>query len=245
MSKLHLVMPMGGRGSRFAEKGFDGPKPLLELNGKPFFFWSVRSVEKFLPLSGITFVVLREHVEEYRIDRTIRSFFPEAEVRVLPEVLAGAVLTCLEGVKGAKEDEAVLFNDCDHMFRSRAFEGFCRTGEPEADGAVLTFSSDRPSYGYVRTEGDGLVAETAEKRVISDQAVCGCYYFALRRRFEEAAERYLSGRTLPEYYLSGVLGAMVEGGERVRAFPTDFHVPYGTPEEYEAAKRSSRFGELL
>ncbi len=245
MSKPRLIMPMGGRGSRFAEKGFDGPKPLLELKGKPFFFWSVRSVEKFLPLSGIIFVVLREHVEVYGIDRRIRDFFPGAEVRVLPEVLAGAVLTCLEGVKGAEEDEPVLFNDCDHMFRSRAFERFCRTGEEGADGAVLTFSSDRPSYGYVRADSDGLVVETAEKRVISHQAVCGCYYFGSRRKFEEAAERYLSGQTLPEYYLSGVLGAMVGIGETVRAFPTDFHVPYGTPEEYEAAKGSRRFGELL
>ena len=245
MDKLHLIMPMGGRGSRFAEQGFDAPKPLLELKGKPFFFWSVRSVEKFLPLSGITFVVLREHLEQYGIDRTILSYFPGAEICVLPEVLAGAVLTCLEGVKRLDADTPVLFNDCDHMFRSRAFEQYWETGESGTDGALLTFSSSLPRYGYVRTDADGLVVETAEKRVISDQAVCGCYYFGCRRTFEEAADRYLSERSLPEYYLSGVIGAMAGSGKTVRAFRTDFHVPYGTPEEYAAAKRSELFGELL
>ena len=31
MAKLHLVMPMAGRGSRFFENGFVMPKPLIEI----------------------------------------------------------------------------------------------------------------------------------------------------------------------------------------------------------------------
>ena len=36
MKKLHLIMPMGGRGYRFFKDGYSMPKPLIELNGKPF-----------------------------------------------------------------------------------------------------------------------------------------------------------------------------------------------------------------
>ena len=36
MDKLHLIMPMGGRGVRFFRDGFVTPKPLIELEGKPF-----------------------------------------------------------------------------------------------------------------------------------------------------------------------------------------------------------------
>ena len=30
--KLHLIMPMGGKGSRFSKYGYEFPKPLLEIN---------------------------------------------------------------------------------------------------------------------------------------------------------------------------------------------------------------------
>ena len=36
MNKLHLIMPMGGRGYRFFKDGYSMPKPLIELEGKPF-----------------------------------------------------------------------------------------------------------------------------------------------------------------------------------------------------------------
>ena len=34
---IHLIMPMGGKGSRFSENGFSIPKPLIIINDKPFF----------------------------------------------------------------------------------------------------------------------------------------------------------------------------------------------------------------
>ena len=53
MSKLHLILPMAGRGSRFFRNGFVCPKPLIEINGKPFFYWAARSVEKFVDCEGL------------------------------------------------------------------------------------------------------------------------------------------------------------------------------------------------
>ena len=35
MKKLHLIMPMGGRGYRFFKDGYSMPKPLIELTGEP------------------------------------------------------------------------------------------------------------------------------------------------------------------------------------------------------------------
>ena len=64
MSKLHLILPMAGRGSRFFENGFVCPKPLIEINGKPFFYWAARSVEKFVDCEDLTFVVLEEHIRD-------------------------------------------------------------------------------------------------------------------------------------------------------------------------------------
>ena len=110
-------MPMGGRGQRFFDDGFIIPKPLIEIHGKPFFYWSAMSVLKFMPQCDVTFVVLKEHIENFNIDSRILELFPQADIAVIDHVLGGAVLTCMEGVKRIKDDIPVRFNDCDHMFR--------------------------------------------------------------------------------------------------------------------------------
>ena len=63
--RIHYIMPMAGRGSRFIQKGFDFPKPLINIYNKPFFYWSTRSIEKFVDIVSLDFVVLQEHVDKY------------------------------------------------------------------------------------------------------------------------------------------------------------------------------------
>ena len=245
MDKLHLIMPMGGRGSRFSDHGFDCPKPLIQINKKPFFYWSTQSIFKFMEVEDIHFVVLREHVERYSIDREILKYYPDARIHIIPEVLNGAVLTCLEGIKEIHDKQPILFNDCDHMFRCSSFEQFWNEGrEKEIDGALMTFLSDEPKYGFLCLDERGHVTETVEKRCVSNMAICGCYYFGNRQIFEKAAEVYLRECGYREFFLSGLFNIMAREGKIIKAFPTDFHVPFGVPEEYEKAQGSSWFEEL-
>ena len=46
----HLIMPMGGAGSRFYKNGYMQPKPLIEINGKPFLYWATMSIKKYVCL---------------------------------------------------------------------------------------------------------------------------------------------------------------------------------------------------
>ena len=151
MSKLHLILPMAGRGSRFFENGFVCPKPLIEISGKPFFYWATRSVEKYVDCADITFVVLEEHIRDFGIDAKIKKYWPEARIIALPEVTEGAAITALKGCEGLPDGEPILFNDCDHLFICSAFNAFCEKGN-FADGpagALLTFESDSPAYSYL------------------------------------------------------------------------------------------------
>lgn len=77
----------------------------------PFFFWATQSISGYVDLTDITFVVLRDHVSNFAIDRAVRKYYPDAKVRVLDEVLDGPVFTTMEGVSGIDDDAPVLFND--------------------------------------------------------------------------------------------------------------------------------------
>ena len=57
--KIHHVMPMAGKGSRFFQRGYHCPKPLITIYGNPFFYWATRSIQKFFDLASLDFVVLK------------------------------------------------------------------------------------------------------------------------------------------------------------------------------------------
>ena len=163
MSDLHLVIPMAGAGSRFSEKGFNFPKPLIELQGKPFFYWSVMSMKNHVSLQDIIFVILQEHAEKYMIDREILRYFHDAKIISVPEVLPGPVFTCLKGAESITDDLPVMFNDCDHMFRCTQIYSAINSGL-DCDGGLLTFESSAPRFSYVRYDDNGNVCGTIEKQ---------------------------------------------------------------------------------
>ena len=243
--KLHLIMPMGGKGSRFSKNGFVIPKPLIEIQGKPFLYWSVRSIEKYVDLCDISFVVLKQHIEEYQIDAIIRKDFPQADIISVDfaDVQDGPVMTCLAGLRNITDDNPVLFNDCDHMFRCTTFNEDANDGVFDYDGALLTFTSDQPQFSYIRYE-NGAIVGTVEKEVVSNHAICGAYVVKNAELFKSMAEEYYSVCSYKEFYVSGVYNVMCARGLKVKNYLTDFHVPFGTPEEYEAAKDSPYFEEL-
>ena len=182
-------MPMAGRGSRFFENGFVMPKPLIEINGRPFFYWATQSIAKFVDCADITFVVLEEHIRDHAIDREIKTYYPDAKIVALPEVTEGAAITALRGAESLPDDEPLLFNDCDHMFVCHHFYDFCAAGDFSApDAALLTFTSDVPKYSFAKLDEAGRVLYTVEKQAVSTHAICGAYYFGSVRTFRTAAE---------------------------------------------------------
>lgn len=244
--KLHLIMPMGGAGSRFFKNGFVMPKPLIKINERPFLYWATMSVKKYVDLADLTFVVLQEHLDEFCIDQEILKWFPDARIEVIPELLPGAVMTCLEGLRNIQDDLPVLFNDCDHMFRCTSFNAAIQNGALDLDGALLTFPSNQPQFSYIRYAADNKsIIGTVEKEVVSDQAICGAYLVRSASVFRQMAEQYLQECSYSEYFVSGIYNVMCRKNMKIGNFEVDYHVPFGTPAEYEAAQGSVYFEELM
>ena len=218
MQKLHLILPMAGRGSRFFENGFVCPKPLIEIAGKPFFYWAARSIEKYVDCADLTFVVLEEHIRDFAIDAKIKAYWPNARIIALPAVTEGAAITALRGAEGLP------------------------------DGALLTFTSDSPAYSYLQYGPDGNVCHTVEKQVVSHDAICGAYYFKDKQTYADACAAYLKNCEYKEFFVSGIYNVLADRGAKVAGFATDLHLPFGTPAEYRAAEapeNKSAFEELL
>lgn len=246
MKQIHLIMPMGGGGTRFGNKGFNVPKPLINLKGKPFFYWATQSVIKFVDVKDITFVVLQEHIDKYNINSKILEYYPKANIVVIPKLLNGAVLTCLEGVKLIEDDLPILFNDCDHAFICDTFNRYCIDGEfDQLDGALLTFDSNKDCYSYVEFDENNKVIGTVEKKVVSKEAICGAYYFRNKDIFKDSVKEYLKECSYSEFFVSGVYNIMVKKGHIIKTFNADEHISFGTPNEYDEAINDNRLERLI
>ena len=242
MKRVHLVMPMGGAGSRFFKDGFIVPKPLIEIHDKPFFYWATESIVKYIDVLDITFVVLKEHIKNFKIDEKIREYYPNAKIIIIPNVLNGAVLTCMNGVKEIDDDCPIVFNDCDHAFISNDFNQYCQSRNFDLyDGALITFNSDDPKYSYLKLDNMDNVIETVEKKVVSNYAICGAYYFKNKDLFVKSANEYLKKCNYSEYFVSGVYNIIAQNGGKIHNFKCNIHVPFGTPDEYYSALNNDIF----
>lgn len=236
---------MGGSGTRFCNKEFHVPKPLIDLNGKPFFYWATQSVLKYVETKDIIFVILKEHAEKFKLDEIIQKYYPDALIHIIPEVLNGALLTCIEGLKKINDDFPILFNDCDHAFFSREFQNFCNNGfENNPDAALLTFKSNNPCYSYVKFDNCNNVIGTVEKQAVSNNAICGAYYFKNKNIFLSASEKYLQNCQYKEFFVSGVYNCL-DKTQNIRIFNLDKHISFGTPEEYEQATKNNDLENLI
>lgn len=86
---------------------------------------------------------------------------------------------------------------------------------------------------------------TVEKKVVSNHAICGAYVVRNAQMFRDMAEEYLKHCNYSEFFVSGIYNVMCENGYEVKNYTVDFHVPFGTPTEYESAQNSKYFDELL
>ena len=153
-------------------------------------------------------------------------------------------MTGLRGLDIINNDMPIVFNDCDHMFSCDSFSEDINNGAWNYDGALLTFDSDQPQFSYIQYE-DGKVIGTVEKKVVSNHAICGAYMVRNAQMFHDMAEEYLKHCNYSEFFVSGIYNVMCENGYEVKNYTVDFHVPFGTPIEYESAQSSEYFDELL
>lgn len=226
-------MPMGGEGSRFKVTGVNTPKPLILANGIPFYQRALNSVNGNFE-KKVSAIIRAEHVKEYNLDKSITQFCPDSKIYTIDKTTGGAVQTCL--IADIADDDAVLILDCDFEFRSKSFmEYIASLLNEDADdrGAVLSFYSDKTKYSYAKVDENNFVVRTAEKQVISNNALCGAYFFNSGLTFKKVAYDLIDDCEAKEFYTSLLYNRLPLEQNIVKLFKVDEYRSFGTPEELE------------
>jgi dTDP-glucose pyrophosphorylase len=104
------------------------------------------------------------------------------------------------------------------------------------DGGVLVFPATHPKWSYVRTDANGMVVEVAEKKVISNTATVGIYWYRKGSEYVRYAERMIAKnfRVNGEFYVAPVFNEYLDDGKVVAAYGCYKMHGLGTPEDLEA-----------
>jgi|SRR3989339_1040710 len=243
MKRLQILMPMGGLGTRFSNNGFNVPKPLIEVDGIPMFLKALTGFDDLKCKKTYIFVIRQEQVLNYQLDKQILKKIPEAKIVIINKNTEGAVETCLKAENKINLNEAIVIIDCDLYFKSKAYNEIIENSlnnklPDEVKAAVLYFKSNNPRYSYAEIE-NGYVTKTAEKKIISNNALTGAYFFNTGKIFINAAKNLLKeniSKEMPEYYLSLLYNYILKKKHKVLSAKVDKYYSFGTPEELNSYK---------
>ncbi len=230
-------MLAAGRGSRFAKIGIHKPKPLIDIERRPFFWWATESVRRAADLRQMVFVVLQEHVEQFSIDQKIKSYYPDATVVAIPDVTSGAAETAKIGIEALQVPGAVAINDCDHAFICHGFPETLKALQRTVTGALMCFRSTDPAYSYLRFNLKNEITGTVEKQVASPFAIAGCYLLAHSEHFSDIYKNYQQTCSYSELFLSGIFDLLIQSGSKIGMLELERHCSFGTPEEQASITR--------
>ncbi len=242
---IHIVVPMGGDGKPFDERGHRFPKPLVEITGKPMIEIVVHNLTPHESHQFI-FVCRRDHLEQYALADVLTLFAPGSKIVNMLNPTAGALCSVLLGMEHLQSGQEVLVANADQYVDVGVDEFLAAARNGSWDGYLMTFPSSHPKWSYAKLENDQVVA-IAEKRPISRNATVGLYYFRSSRDFLVAAERMLLKKATVggEFYVAPIYNELILMGKRVGIHPIAREQMHslGTPDDVE--RFVSEFGSSL
>ena len=213
---LNIVLPIAGRGSRFAEAGFDLPKPLIPVHGRPMIEAVVANVRP----SGahqFIFVALREHLDRLGMREALEQAAPGSVVVPVDQVTEGAACTVLLAREHIDNEAPLMLANSDQWVDVDIDAYLAAMERNRADGLIMTMEADDPKWSFVGLDGDGLVTHVVEKRVISNEATVGIYNFRHGADFVRGAEQMIAKnlRVNNEFYVAPVYNELIAEGARI------------------------------
>lgn len=211
---LNIVVPMAGRGSRFADAGYDLPKPLIPIHGFPMIRVVIANLTPSIP-HQFHFLILREHDKEYGLAHKLRGWAPGCSITYVDAVTEGAACTVLLNRDAINNDDALMIANCDQYIDADIDTYLGDMGT--ADGLIMTMWADDDKWSFVRRDDDGRVTEVVEKEVVSNEATVGIYNFARGRDFVAAADAMIAAniRVNGEFYVAPAYTTMIKQGATI------------------------------
>lgn len=231
--KLNVLIPMAGEGSRFKKAGYTFPKPLIEVNRVPM----IQLVIENLSINAnYKFIVKKDHIKKYNIDSMLKIIQPGCEIAEVNKTTEGAACTALLAKKFINNDDPLIIANSDQFIKWDSVKTLYRFMTKNIDGGILTFKASHPKWSFAKHNDEGIVLEVAEKKVISNTATVGIYFWKKGSDFVKYAEKMIKKniRYQNEFYICPVYNEAIKDGKKIIIENIEEMWGIGTPEDLDA-----------
>ena len=241
---MQIVIPMSGFGERFRRAGYNLPKPLIEIDGKPIIG---HVIDMFPGENDFTFICNEDHLNnpDYDMENIIRHYCPTGKIFGIAPHKLGPIHAVLQISDVLDVDRPVVVNYCDFTcywdwqnFKKFVSDSNCIGSIPAYKG-FHPHSLGNTNYAYLK-EQNGLVSDIQEKQPYTNNrmdefASSGTYYFAsgeiMIDAFRSVIEQDLNVNG--EYYVSLAYKILLANDNLVTVYPLQHFMQWGTPDDVD------------
>jgi dTDP-glucose pyrophosphorylase len=239
---MQIIIPMSGFGERFRQKGYDVPKPLIEIDGKPII---AHVINMFPGETKFLFICNEDHLntKKYQMQTTLQKLCPTGKIISIPSHHYGPVYAVLQAEKYIDALDSVVVNYCDftcfwdwHYFKKWVSHLQC-------EGAVPAYRGFHPhtlgstNYAYILEE-NGWMRDIQEKKSYTDNrmneyASSGTYYFSTGKIMLDAFKQVIEQdmNINDEYYVSLAYKILLKNKLHIAVYDLQHFMQWGTPED--------------
>jgi dTDP-glucose pyrophosphorylase len=230
---LNVLIPMAGLGSRFQIKGYELPKPLIDINGVPMIVKVIQSLE--LPDARYLFVISKNTYTS-QLTTLIENNVKNCKFIEIDYTTEGPACSALLFKDDINTDDELIIANCDQIMEWDA-ENFLMNVR-RFDGAVVTYHNDTDKNSYARIDKHGRVVEIREKEVISNVSLNGIHYWRCGKFFVDSSQDMIAQDDRApngEFYVGPTYNYMIKRYQKVGIYhiPNQQHHAVGVPIDLE------------
>lgn len=243
---LNIVVPMAGAGSRFSKAGFNDPKPLIPIFGKPMIQLVVHNLTPLIEHRFI-FICQRAHVAEYGLKEKLSAYAPGCILIEIDGLTEGAACTVLAAKPWIDNEDALMIANSDQYIDADINTYLIQMSNKYLDGLIMTMTATDPKWSFAAVDPLGKVTCVVEKEPISSEATVGIYNFRHGKDFVRGAEEMIANnlRSNGEFYVAPVYNQLIGRGLHIEVWNigddsgNGMH-GLGTPADLEIFKSNPR-----
>ena len=242
---MKIIIPMSGIGKRFLEAGYNDPKPLIIVEGKPIIEHIVNLFDK--ENDQYIFICNDLHLKETNMREILLNIVPNCRIyEVSVNNRKGPVDAVLQiSEKEINDNDEIIVSYCDYgtLWNYKEFKKDIK--ENNLDGSIPSYIGFHPhmlgsdNYAFIK-ENNKSFLEIQEKKPFTENkmneyASNGTYYFKsgfiMKKYFKELVDKNISINN--EFYCSMVYNLMYNDGLKIKVFEIEKMLQWGTPKDLE------------
>lgn len=152
--------------------------------------------------------------KEYDLKDKLSKLDKNVEIIGIDEITEWQLCTVLKASDFINNEEALMTANSDQYIDFDINDYFEYMESKEYDGLIMTMTSKDEKWSYAKIDDNGIVIETAEKKVISNEATVGIYNFKAGKDLVKAADKMIQDniRVNGEFYICPVYNYLIKEG---------------------------------